>query len=118
MSNIQIIGWSTTEFQDMALAKVHARLGHERKDMFKRFSCASMFAESIAEARELDKMGDKHYRITGFVALDDGGKGRAFDFLIEKGLPWKDARELADQLALQVDQCADRMIADRKKGLS
>lgn len=117
MSSIQLFAWSTTEFENMALGKIHARLGYERKDMFKRFSCASMFAESIEEARELQRTGDKNYRVSGFLALDDDGKGRAFDFLIEKGLSWEEANDLADQLALQVDQCADRMIADNKRGL-
>jgi hypothetical protein len=101
----------------MALNKIRARLGHSRKDMFKRFSCAAMFAESVAEAIELERMGgDKHYRVTGFLALDDSGKGRAFDFLIEKALSWAEATDLASQLALQVDQAADRMLADRRAG--
>ena len=100
----------------MALAKIHARLGYDRKDMFKRFSCASMFAESVKEAVDMRDMMDKNYRITGFLALDDGGKGRAFDFLIEKGLSWEEAQDLASKLALQVDQCADRMLAQEKRG--
>jgi len=116
MSNIQIIGWTTGEFEEMARNRIHARLGHSRKDMLKNFHCASIGVETVREAIELREAQEKCYEVAGFMSLDDSGKGRAFKFLIEKGLSWEDAEDLADKLALQCDQCADRMHADKRAG--
>lgn len=116
MSNIQYIGWTTGDFEKMARNKIYARLGHGRKGMLKNFHCASIGVETVREAIELREAQERCYEVAGFMALDDAGKGRAFKFMIEKGLPWADAEDLADNLALQCDQCADRMHADKKAG--
>jgi hypothetical protein len=116
MSNIQIIGWTPSEFEQMALPRINARLGHRRKGMLKNFHCASIGVESLREAIELRDAQEKCYEVAGFLSMDDSGKGRAFKFYIEKGLSWEEAQDLADKLALQVDQCADRMHAEMKRG--
>lgn len=116
MSNIQYVGWSTSDFENMARNKIYARLGHSRKGMLKNFHCASIGVTSVREAIELREAQDKCYEVAGFMAMDDAGKGRAFKFMIEKGLSWKEAEDLADKLALQCDQCADRMHADKRAG--
>lgn len=118
MSSAQVFGWSSNDFQTMALDLIFKRLGHDRKGMLKNFHCASIGVESVREAVELRDVQERCYEIAGFLALDDAGKGRAFHFLIEKGLSWAEATDLADKLALQVDQCADRMLADRKRGIA
>jgi len=115
MSGLQIFGWTTDEFEEMALNKINKRLRHARKGMLKNFQCGAIMAESVQEAIELRHQMESHYVVLGYVSLDDGGKGRAFRFLIEKGLSWEEANDLADKLALQIDQCCDRMIAERKR---
>jgi hypothetical protein len=118
VSNIQVYGWTTDEFERMALDRIYARVGYDRKDMIKNFHCASLMLTSVKEAIEMRRAQETCYEVAGFISVDDSGKGRAFRFLIEKGLGWKDAEELADKLALQVDQCCDRMLADIKSGRS
>lgn len=115
MKGLQIFGWTTAEFEKMAKRKINERLRHDRKGMLKSFQCGAIMAESVREAIELRDQMENHYVVLGYIALDDGGKGRAFKFLIEKSLGWEQAEELADKLALQIDQCADRMIADAKR---
>lgn len=113
---IQIYGWTPTEFENMALGKIEARLGHERKDILKTFKvgslCCTTAEEQILHREEIQRC----YEVNGFMALGENTKGRGFRFLIEKGLPWDHACDLADQLATQVCRCADRMLADRKAG--
>lgn len=116
MSRIQYIGWTTSDFETMARDRIYARLGHQRKDMLKNFHCASIGVETVREAIELREAQEKCYEVAGYMSLDDSGKGRAFKFMIEKGLPWADAEDLADNLARQCDRCADRMIADKRAG--
>lgn len=83
--------------------------------MLKAFQCGSIMAETVKEAMDLREQIEKCYVVFGYLALDDAGKGRAFKFLIEKGLSWEQANDIADKLALQLDQCADRMLAERKR---
>lgn len=116
MSKVHIFGWSTDDFEQMALKKINSRLRHAKKDMLKNFQCGAIMAETVKEAIELRDHMKSHYVVLGYVSLDDGGAGRAFKFLIEKALSWKEANDLADKLALQIDQCCDRMIADKKRG--
>ncbi len=83
--------------------------------MLKNFQCGSIMTETVKEAVELREQVERCYVVLGYIALDDSGKGRAFKFLIEKGLSWKEAGELCDRLALQVDECTRRMLAEEKK---
>jgi len=115
VTRLQIFGWTSDEFEQMTLRKINKRLRHKRKGMLKNFQVGAIMAETVREAIELRDQIDKCYVVLGYVALDDAGKGRAFKFLIEKALGWDDAQVLAGKLALQIDQCCDRMIAEQKR---
>lgn len=116
MSDFQIYGWTTDEFEQMALDKIYSSIGHDRKGMLKNFHCASLMLTNVREAIMLREEQEKCYEVAGFLALDDSGKGRAFRFLIEKGLGWNDAQDLAKKLALQIGECCDRMAAEKRAG--
>lgn len=113
--NVLVVGWPVHQFEDMARNKIYAKLRMDRKDMLKHFKCGSIMAENVQEAIELRDMIDKCYVVEGWLALDDSGEARAFKFLIEKALPWKDAIDVAEQLASQIDKCADRMVSMKKR---
>jgi len=111
---IQVFGWTPDQFEKMALEKINARLGYDRKDLLKTFKVGSIGVTTPQEAKMHQTEIERCYEVNGFLALNDEKVGRGFRFLIEKGLSWEEAQDLADQLALQTNKCAERMIADRK----
>jgi hypothetical protein len=113
---VDVYGWTPSEFEAMAIAKINAKLKHERKGILKTFKVGSIAVTTPQEANAYQAEIERCYEVNGFMSLGDETAGRAFRFLVEKGLSWREATELADQLASQVDKCADRMLSDRKHG--
>lgn len=113
VSRIEVHGWTPHQWKAMAMDKIFVAIGGHRKEWLRQFECGSIFSESVQEALELRDEIERCYMVNGFMSID-GEHGRAFEFLIEKGLSWEDANDLADKLADQMRQCADRMEAEAK----
>lgn len=115
---IEVFGWTASQFEQMALEKIKKTLGYERKHFLKTFKVGDLVCTTPQEQALYREEMLKCYQVNGFLAFGEEKQGRAFNFLIEKGLQWSEAQDVADQLADQIGKCVQRMITDRRTGVT
>jgi len=103
------VGYSITEFEAMLREKINGALKEDRGAL-KALECSPL--PPTPEELEFTPEGFLH--VKGFLALDDSGDGRAFEFVMELGLKPETDREIAEQCAQQAKRCLKQMKKNAK----
>jgi hypothetical protein len=115
MSEIKIItpGYSITEFEEVLRDQLYFVLRSDR-DALKALEVKQYEPQTIEEARQLANHPG-FLSVEGFLALDDSGDGKVFQFHMECGLSTEQDDQIAVECGKQVKKCLKKMKKEAKR---